>query len=46
MVLIPFGTYSGNLEADFLMGLTSVGSRSTFTAPSGRRWKIYRLRSG
>src|SRR6266478_590340 len=41
---IPFGTYSGNLEADFLMGLTSVALHDqTFNGPvTGRRWKIYR----
>jgi hypothetical protein len=41
---IPFGTYSGNVEADFLMGLTSVALHDqTFNGPvTGRRWKIYR----
>jgi Carboxypeptidase regulatory-like domain len=41
---IPFGGYSGNLEADFLMGLTSVALHDqTFNGPvTGRRWKIYR----
>lgn len=41
---IPFGNYSNNPVADFLMGWTNVALHDqTFNGPvTGRRWKIYR----
>jgi Carboxypeptidase regulatory-like domain len=41
---IPLGLYSGNPQADFLMGLTNVAMHDqTFNgAVTGRRWKVYR----
>jgi Carboxypeptidase regulatory-like domain len=41
---IPLGFYSGNPQADFLMGLTNVALHDqTFNGPvTGRRWKVYR----
>ncbi len=41
---IPLGFYSGNPQADFLMGLTNVALHDqTFNGPvTGRRWKIFR----
>jgi hypothetical protein len=41
---IPFGNYSNNPNADFLMGWTNVALHDqTFNGPvTGRRWKVYR----
>jgi hypothetical protein len=41
---IPLGFYTGNAQADFLMGLTNVALHDqTFNGPvTGRRWKVYR----
>ena len=41
---IPLGLYSGNPQADFLMGLTNVATHDqTFNGTvTGRRWKVYR----
>ena len=41
---IPLGFYSGNPQADFLMGLTNVAMHDqTFNGTvTGRRWKVYR----